>query len=200
MIHLYINNNSKNTLIMLHGTGADENDLIPLAKAIDSKANILSIRGNINEQGMNRFFKRFNIGSYDLNSFESETSMLAETIKNLSVKYNFNLNNTFVVGFSNGANIAQGLIQDYPNLVKYFGLLSPDYINIEKGIKNNIENNKIFISSAKDDPYTSFTKIEKLISDLETKGANVELYVGTGHRIDNHALKLLIEWYEGIKV
>lgn len=200
MIHLYINNNSKNTLIMLHGTGADENDLIPLAKAIDSKANILSIRGNINEQGMNRFFKRFNIGSYDLNSFESETSMLAETIKNLSVKYNFNLNNTFVVGFSNGANIAQGLIQDYPNLVKYFGLLSPDYINIEKGIKNNIENNKIFISSAKDDPYTSFTKIEKLISDLETKGANVELYVGTGHQIDNHALKILIEWYEGIKV
>lgn len=200
MIHLYINNNSKNTLIMLHGTGADENDLIPLAKAIDAKANILSIRGNINEQGMNRFFKRFNIGSYDLNSFESETSKLAETIKNLSIKYNFNLNNTFVVGFSNGANIAQGLIQDYPNLVKYFGLLSPDYINIDKGIKNNIENNKIFISSAKDDPYTSFTKIEKLISDLETKGANVELYVGTGHRIDNHALKLLIEWYEGIKV
>lgn len=198
MIHLYINNNSKNTLIMLHGTGADENDLVPIAKAIDNTANILSIRGNINENGMNRFFKRFNIGSYDLNSYEAETINLANAIKSLSEQYNFSLNNAVVIGFSNGANIAQGLFQDFPKLIKAFALLSPDYININKGINHFLNEVNVFISSAKDDPYASFDNIEKLITDLETKGANVELYVGSGHRIERNALNDLIAWYKQI--
>lgn len=196
MIHLYINNYSENTLIMLHGTGADENDLIPLAEVIDPKANILSIRGNVNENGMNRFFKRVSMGVYDIPNFILESKNLAENITKFSKKYNFKLDNATVVGFSNGANIAQGLIQDHPEVIKNFILLSPAYINPNKGISGNLDNHNIFISAGIDDPYASFSEIENLIDDLEKRGATVDLYKGRGHRIEQNAVLEIIEWHK----
>lgn len=200
MIHIYKDNKSSKTIILLHGTGADEYDLLPIAEIIDKNANILSIRGNVNENGMNRYFKRFGMGSYDLESFELESKNLNNAILSFSKKYNFDLKGVFVVGFSNGANIAQGLIQDYPNLVKNFVLLSPDYINKDKGIINPLENTNVYISSAKNDPYAKFSNIELLIDQLETKGANVDLYIGSGHRIEKEALLEVINWYNNISV
>ena len=198
MVHKYIDKKSAKTLIMLHGTGADENDLIPLAEMIDKNSNILSIRGNVSENGMNRFFKRKGMGRYDLTSFELESKNLANNLLNFSNKYQFKLRDATIVGFSNGANIAQGVIANYPNLVKNYVLLSPDYINPKQGFDQPLKDYHVYISSAKDDPYTSFDKITKLIDDLEQKGANVDLYIGSGHRIEQKALLEIIDWYKQI--
>ena len=89
MIHIFINNNSSETLILLHGTGADEYDLLPLANLINSKANVLSFRGDVIENGINRFFKRFSIGNYDLDSYQKETKKLVNEINILKEKYQF---------------------------------------------------------------------------------------------------------------
>lgn len=187
MINKYINNNSRHTLIMLHGSGGNEIEMLQLGKRINPHFNILSIRGNVNEGGMNRFFKRFGIGLYDLDSYVSETTNLNNAIIKYSKQYNFDLEKSFVIGFSNGANIALGLIQEYPDLLNKYILLSPDYINKNKGF-GNLTNIKILMSSSQVDPYTSYETILKLEKLLKEKGASVSNFEVPGHVITNELL------------
>lgn len=193
MKHIFKNKNNDKTLILLHGTGGDENSLISLAEKIDSSANLLGLRGRIDENGKARFFKREN-NTYDLKSLEEETKQLYETIISLSEKYQINLNNVTFIGFSNGANILVSLIQYYPNQFKKFALLSPDYVNEEKRFQT-INQTKVFISSSREDEFVDFDNVDKLIFDLKVKKADVELHLSRGHKIDNNVLNSLKEWY-----
>lgn len=193
MINIYINKNSNRTLIMLHGTGGNENDMIGLAKRIDKDANILSVRGRIVENGMNRYFKRHGIGSYDLESYQKETKHLIESLIGFSNEYNFSLENATMVGFSNGANIALGIIQTKP-IVKQYILFSPDYIDPSKDF-DDLTNKKIFISTADDDPYVNYENMSLLIQRLTTNNCDLFVYKGTGHQITLEALSNVIEWY-----
>ncbi|HKL61090.1 MAG TPA: hypothetical protein VJY66_01775 [Acholeplasma sp.] len=187
MIYNYINNNSPHTLIMLHGTGGNEIEMSQFGKKINPHFNILSLRGNVSEGGMNRFFKRLGMGIYDLDSYVSETRNLNNAIIKYSNQFNFELGKSFVIGFSNGANIALGLIQEYPTLLSTYILLSPDYINKNKGFKN-LTNMNILISSSRNDPYTSYDAILKLENNLKEKGALVSTFEVPGHVITNELL------------
>lgn len=196
MIHIYKDKGSNKTLIMLHGTGGNEHQMIPLAERIDPTANILSIRGNINENGMNRYFRRFKMGSYDIKNYLHETDILINTILNLSKEYNFDLENTTAIGFSNGANIALGVIQANP-VVKNYILLSPDYINKDRDF-NNLDNKNIFISTADNDPYVNNLNMETLIMRLTNQNSNLKVIKTSGHEINNVVLSELIKWYNNI--
>lgn len=196
MIHIYKDKGSNKTLIMLHGTGGNEHQMIPLAERIDPTANILSIRGNINENGMNRYFRRFGMGSYDIENYLHETDILINTILNLSKEYNFDLENTTAIGFSNGANIALGVIQANP-VVKNYILLSPDYINKDRDF-NNLDNKNIFISTADNDPYVNNLNMETLIMRLTNQNSNLKVIKTSGHEINNVVLSELIKWYNNI--
>ena len=196
MIHIYKDKGSNKTLIMLHGTGGNEHQMIPLAERIDPTANILSIRGNINENGMNRYFRRFKMGSYDIENYLHETDILINTILNLSKEYNFDLENTTAIGFSNGANIALGVIQANP-VVKNYILLSPDYINKDRDF-NNLDNKNIFISTADNDPYVNNLNMETLIRRLTNQNSNLKVIKTSGHEINNVVLSELIKWYNNI--
>lgn len=196
MIHIYKDKGSNKTLIMLHGTGGNEHQMIPLAERIDPTANILSIRGNINENGMNRYFRRFKMGSYDIENYLHETDILINTILNLSKEYNFDLENTTAIGFSNGANIALGVIQTNP-VVKNYILLSPDYINKDRDF-NNLDNKNIFISTADNDPYVNNLNMETLIMRLTNQNSNLKVIKTSGHEINNVVLSELIKWYNNI--
>lgn len=195
MEHLYLNKESKKTLLLLHGTGGNEYDLLQIANIIDNTANILSFRGNINENGMNRFFKRFGVGSYDLDSYVHETNNLKDEILKQVSNYNLDIENITVIGFSNGANIALGLIQEHPELLKNYALLSPDYINSKKGFKNQ-NNTNIFISTAENDPYVNFDNMIKLEELLKENNANVKKFLINGHQITTDVLRQLKNWYE----
>lgn len=182
MIHIFINNNSDQTIILLHGTGADEYDLIPVAQLLNNKANILSFRGDVIENGMNRFFKRFTIGHYDLDSYQNEATKLANEITNLKEVYNIDLNKTIVVGFSNGANIGLGLLQYHPNLLNNYILYSPDYIDLKTKFLN-LKNKKVFISTAENDPYSNFKNLLLLREVLIKNQAEVFYQLINGHTI-----------------
>lgn len=196
MTHIYINNNSDITLIMLHGTGGDEHDLIPLAKRINENYNILSIRGNVIENGMNRYFERLSVGVYNLGSYVKETNNLIKNIKLFSEEYNFDLNKAIGVGFSNGANILLGILQENPILNNYV-LLSPDYINSNKGFKD-IENKNVFISTAKDDPYVNYENMENLIESLNNNKVNLKVLNTRGHQINLDVLESTKEFVKNI--
>lgn len=193
MKHIYINNKSPNTLILLHGTGGDEHDLLHIASHLDKEANILSFRGNIVENGMNRFFKRLGMGIYDLESYELETNNLLKSIEELSNKYEFKLENTTVVGFSNGANIALGLIQSN-NIANNYILYSPDFINPNNEFPN-LEGVNIFISTADNDPFVNPRNMILLTNKLNEKNANVEVFKQSGHQLTMNTLNESKRWY-----
>ena len=197
MKHIYINKESNDTIIILHGTGGNEEEMLPLAKEIDAKANILSIRGNVIENGMYRYFKWFKPGVYDLENYKLETNNLILAIKDFSEKYNFSLKNATLVGFSNGANIILGVIQTNPLIDNYI-LYSPDYINLNEGF-NSLTNKNIFISTAENDPYVNYSNILLLINRLKEVKANVEVLNSSGHQINMVVLESSINWYNNIK-
>ena len=95
---------------MLHGTGGDETDLIPLGTALNPNYNLLSIRGEVNENGMNRYFKRLAEGVYDEEDLEYRGQRLLGFIYEAAEQYQFDLKRTALVGFSNGSNIAINLM------------------------------------------------------------------------------------------
>lgn len=197
MIHVYKKGESNMTFILLHGTGGNETDLLPIAEKLDRKANVLGIRGNVIEGGMNRFFRRFDIGQFDLNSFEKEAKVLVQFIRNAAEKYQFDLKHTLIIGFSNGANIMQALNQ-YTNLeVLGYAFLSPAYINPNALFRK--QQGYIFMTASANDPYTTYDQTKKLIEQLKRIG-NTEIFMhDAGHYLTNDALNALKDWYEKVK-
>ena len=126
MKHVYEHGTNDQTIILLHGTGGNEYDLIPLGKHIDSHANILSIRGNVQEYGMPRFFKRLAMGVFDLESLAEETENLYQFIQESAVNYRFSLEKTTVIGYSNGANITSSMMLSYDRPFKKCYLITSD--------------------------------------------------------------------------
>ena len=102
------------TLLLLHGTGGNEDDLMQVGQMISPSASLLSPRGKVLENGMPRFFKRLAEGVFDLEDLKFRTGELADFVKEVSSIYSFDLSKTIAVGFSNGANIAASLLLSYP--------------------------------------------------------------------------------------
>src|SRR5690625_3808849 len=120
MKHIFKEGKDSNqpTLLLLHGTGGNELDLIPIAERIDSAASILSVRGNVLENGMPRFFRRLAEGVFDEEDLIFRTKQLNEFLKDASEKYDFDRENIIAIGYSNGANIAASLLFHYQNTLK----------------------------------------------------------------------------------
>src|SRR5438876_8393487 len=105
-IQEFIPGASNRTLLLLHGTGGNERDLIPLGRALDSGAALLSLRGKVLENGMPRFFRRIAEGVFDLEDLKKRTHELADFIGKAAQGYRFAPDKVVAVGYSNGANIA----------------------------------------------------------------------------------------------
>src|SRR5882762_6773900 len=108
-IHEFVPGSSKRTLLLLHGTGGNERDLIPLGRELDPSASLLSPRGKVLENGMPRFFRRLAEGVFDLEDLTKRTDDLARFIEEAGALYGFESGSVCAVGFSNGANIAASL-------------------------------------------------------------------------------------------
>ncbi|MEK9986972.1 MAG: hypothetical protein VW601_00645, partial [Aquiluna sp.] len=107
--HLWIVKSAKTTTLLLHGTGADEHDLIPLGERLTPNSNLLSPRGLVNENGMNRFFQRTPSGEFVEASVIQAASEMAEFLDAASDEYGF-----VACGFSNGANTALATLIRHP--------------------------------------------------------------------------------------
>src|SRR5690349_19321994 len=120
MKHIFINGNdaSAPTLLLLHGTGGTENDLLPIAAAIDESASVLSVRGNVLENGMPRFFRRLAEGVFDEEELIFRTQELHEFVNQASTEYGFERDNVVAIGYSNGANIAGSLLFHIPQSLR----------------------------------------------------------------------------------
>lgn len=171
------------TLLLLHGTGGDENDLIPLGDLLDREANLLSPRGQVMENGMPRFFRRLAEGVFDIPDLKARTELLGDFITDASARYAFPTDGVTAVGFSNGANIAAALLLMRPGLVKEAVLLRA-MVPLDVTPLPSLSGTRVFIAAGEHDPIIPPTNSKRLAQMLEDAGADVTLrWSPVGHQL-----------------
>lgn len=123
--HIYQAGSRPETLLLLHGTGADENDLLPLAKQMGWKGNVLSLRGRVLENGMPRFFKRLGFGVFDVEDLHFRTQELVDYLPIAAAYYGFDAAQISALGYSNGANLLGAALLKAPGIFQKTVLLRP---------------------------------------------------------------------------
>lgn len=188
MIHYYEDRQSSRTLVLFHGTGADEHDLVPLARDVAPDANILSLRGRVNEGGMLRFFKRYDYHTFDLDSINLESDVVLAFIKKAQCDYK--LGELILLGYSNGASMIEALLEKDNTRFSKAVLLQPGYIKEGLTFPQN-KGLKLFVSVSDVDPYLLVPSQKKLLKALEDSfDVNVVRH-GNGHSLTMEVLMLL---------
>jgi phospholipase/carboxylesterase len=162
------------TLLLLHGTGGDENDLISLGQTLSPGLALLSPRGNVLEHGAPRFFRRLAEGVFDIEDLHRRTTELADFIAAASSHYGFALSSLYAVGYSNGANIAASVLLSRAEVVAG-ALLYRAMVPFEPVGPVQVAGKRVLISAGKFDPMISRPGSERLAAILREGGADVEL-------------------------
>ncbi|WP_338471407.1 alpha/beta hydrolase [Niallia sp. XMNu-256] len=189
-------NPEKPTLLLLHGTGGNELDLLPLAGMIDAEANVLSVRGNVLENGMPRFFRRLAEGVFDEEDLVFRTNELNQFLDEAAEKYGFDQGNVIAIGYSNGANIAASLLFHYRDALKAAILHHP--MVPRRGIElPDLTGKSVFIAAGTNDPICSPEESTELQALLEQANAKVELHwENRGHQLTGEEVKAAGQWYQ----
>lgn len=162
------------TLLLLHGTGGDEHDMLPLAGLMPG-ANVLSPRGQVLEQGMPRFFRRLAEGVFDVDDLTRRAGELADFVTAAAAHYRFDASRVVAMGFSNGANIASAVLLLRPGVLKGAVLLRA-MVPLEPEPLPSITGTRVLISNGTMDPIVPAAETERLARLLQRAGADVEVH------------------------
>ncbi|UOQ85383.1 alpha/beta hydrolase [Gracilibacillus salinarum] len=184
------------TILLLHGTGGTEQDLLPLADIIDSEANVLSVRGNVLENGMPRFFKRLAEGVFDEEDLIERTKELYQFIDEAAQEYGFDRNYVIAAGYSNGANIAASLLFHYQDALTAAVLHHP--MVPRRGIElPELASVNVLITAGRNDPLCTEQESQDLETILQANGADVEVHwENNGHQLTQTEAEAAREWYQ----
>jgi predicted esterase/catechol 2,3-dioxygenase-like lactoylglutathione lyase family enzyme len=182
------------TLLLLHGTGGDEEDLVPLGRALLPGAGLLSPRGKVLERGMPRFFRRLAEGVFDQDDLERRTNELGDFIEAAVRVYGLCRDGIVAVGFSNGANIAASLLFRRPGLLRGTVLLSP-MVPFEPDPLPNLAGTAVFIGAGRADPIAPPSQVERLAQLLKETGAAVTMHwEPVGHTVTEGEVDAARQW------
>jgi len=185
------------TLLLLHGTGGNEADLIPLVENFGSNYNILSLRGNVTENGMPRFFKRLGMGIFDEKDLHFRTDEIVAFVKALATTEDFDTSKIIALGYSNGANIAGAALLKHPEFLAGAILFRP--MQPFKDLQSAGTANKIpvFFSSGKMDPTVNQEATLEYMAALERLGYDVAFHnFHTAHSLVNEDVELAAQWLQ----
>ncbi|MFL5577800.1 MAG: VOC family protein [Gemmatimonadaceae bacterium] len=163
------------TLLLLHGTGGDEEDLLPLGRALLPGAGMLSPRGKVLERGAPRFFRRIAEGVFDQEDLARRTEELADFVEAAANTYALERDGVVAVGFSNGANIAASLLLRRPGVLRGAVLLSP-MVPFEPDALPDLKGTAVFIGAGRADPIAPAAQVERLAELLRQAGADVTVH------------------------
>jgi phospholipase/carboxylesterase len=181
-------------LLLLHGTGGNENDLVPLADMLLPGAGVLSPRGKVLERGMPRFFRRLAEGVFDIEDLTLRTAELAAFIGEAAAQYSFSTRDVTAVGFSNGANVAGALLLLFPGTLGRAVLLRA-MVPLIPEVLPTIPATPVLISNGKMDQLVSAEETERLATLLRSAGADVTLsWQNSGHDLTERDVITAREW------
>lgn len=185
------------TLVLLHGTGADEYDLLPLGRALAPGAALLSPRGKVDESGLNRWFRRLREGVFDVDDVIARTDELADWLTVALDFYELDPRRVVVSGFSNGANTGAALLLRRPGLAAGAALFAagaplqgrtPDPVDLSE--------TRVFLGAGEVDPITTIDQARLLTEQLRSRGADVvaDEHPG-GHQLPPEQLARAQGWF-----
>jgi phospholipase/carboxylesterase len=193
-------NGSARTLLLLHGTGGDERDLLPLAERLDPSAGVLSPRGKVLEHGMPRFFRRLAEGVFDTEDVRRRAGELAEFVKRSAAAHRLAAAHIVAVGFSNGANIASALLLLHPEVLGG-AILFRAMVPLEPDAASALPKTPVFLSNGRQDPLVPVAETERLAALLKNAGADVTLaWQPSGHQLTAGDLDQATAWLAGLRV
>jgi phospholipase/carboxylesterase len=182
------------TLLMLHGTGGDERDLLPLGRELWPGAALLGVRGKVLENGMPRFFRRIAEGVFDVEDLKARTHELARFIDAASEQYSFSKKNLIAVGYSNGANIAASLILLHPRYLPAAILFRP-MVPFVPDVIPDLSHVSVFIGAGRRDPIAPSAQIQELGAIFESGGAYLTIsWHQGGHELGDDDLRASKTW------
>ena len=193
-IHEFVPGSSSRTLLLLHGTGGNERDLIPLGRELDPNAALLSPRGKVLENGMPRFFRRLAEGVFDLEDLKYRTKELADFVAAAAQHYGFATDQLVAVGYSNGANIAASMLllrsEALPTAI-LFRAMVPLYPETPP----NLSSVRVWIGAGTNDPIVPMSETKALAELLRNAGADVTIRdFQAGHELTNQDLEAARDW------
>jgi len=184
------------TLLLLHGTGGNENDLLPVGRAIAPGAALLSPRGRVLENGMPRFFRRLAEGVFDHEDLVARTHELADFVTESAKRYGFDAKRVVAVGFSNGANIAGSMLLLRPESLAGAILLRA-MVPFEPKSQPDLRGRRVLVAAGKADPIVKPENSERLAELLRGAGADVTLHWSPGgHTLDRADLAAAAAWWQ----
>jgi phospholipase/carboxylesterase/glyoxalase family protein len=184
------------TLLLLHGTGGDEDALSGLGRMLLPGAGQLRPRGNVLENGMPRFFRRFAEGVLDVDDLKARTLMLADFIAQAHKAYGFDEQQVVAAGFSNGANIAASLLLLRPEVLRAAILLHP-MLPFVPDMLPNLRNKPVFIGAGRADPLVPAGQTEQLAELLKQAGAAVRIaWQNGGHTVGVEEVRAAKSWLD----
>jgi phospholipase/carboxylesterase len=182
------------TLLLLHGTGGNEQDLVPLARELMPGAGVLSPKGKVLEQGMPRFFRRLSEGVFDLDDLRVRTMELADFVVDAAQHYGFDAEAVVAVGFSNGANIAGSLLLLRPGVLQR-AVLFRAMVPLVPDPPPSLPRTPVLVSNGRSDPLVAVAETERLVALLRDAGADVTLaWQQAGHHLVEDDLARAREW------
>jgi predicted esterase len=193
-IHEFVPGSSKRTLLLLHGTGGNERDLIPLGRELDPNASLLSPRGKVLENGMPRFFRRLAEGVFDLEDLKKRTQELADFVISAAAHYKIDINKIIAVGYSNGANIAASILLLRPETLAA-AVLFRAMVPLLPETQPDLSSKRIWIGAGAHDPIIPPSNTQELVEMLRSAGADVTIrFFKSGHELTSDDVDLAREW------
>ena len=180
------------TVLLLHGSGGDENDLLPVARAIAPGAAFLSPRGRVNERGLLRFF------ALDKSDVKERAAELAEWIGEAAAKYEIDPARLFALGYSNGANVAGALMLLHPGAIAGACLLRARRV-VEPEVLPALAGAPVLISAGQHDELIPAEGAQELAEALTHAGARVDLAMqNAGHDLTPADFSLAKQWFSRV--
>jgi predicted esterase len=193
-LHEFVHGNSDRTLLLLHGTGGNERDLIPLGRELDPNASLLSPRGKILENGMPRFFRRLAEGVFDLEDLKTRTNELADFVAAAARHYKLAADDIVGVGYSNGANIAASMLLLRPEIMRAAILLRA-MVPLVPDKLPDLSSVCVWISAGDQDPIIPASEAQRLVELLRRAGADVTIrFFDAGHELARDDVDAAREW------
>jgi phospholipase/carboxylesterase len=198
-IHEFLPGSSSRTLLLLHGTGGNERDLIPLGRELDPNAALLSARGKVLENGMPRFFRRLAEGVFDMEDLKYRANELADFVSAAAQHYGFSTDELVAVGYSNGANIAAGMLLLRAEIMRA-AILFRAMVPLVPDTLPDLSSVRVWIGAGDQDPIVPASETKRLAELLRRAGADVTIrFAKAGHGLTNDDLEGARDWLSEIK-
>jgi predicted esterase len=198
-LHEFVPGNPSRTLLLLHGTGGNERDLIPLGRELDANASLLSPRGKILEDGMPRFFRRLSEGVFDLEDLKTRTNELADFVAAAVAHYKLDADHIIGVGYSNGANIAASMLLLRPEIM-HVAVLFRAMVPLIPDKLPDLAPVRVWMGAGDQDPIIAPSETQRLVELLRRAGAEVTIrFFNAGHGLTNTEIETAGQWLRELK-